>query len=113
MAPTAPALDIPQQPIDRLLAFGRPDHPALVGREGTLSYAALDELVGRVAAGLLGRGAAPGDRVASWMGKTLASAILPLACERAGLVHVPINPLLKPSQAGYIDRKSTRLNSSH
>src|SRR3546814_1785897 len=36
------------------------------------------------------------------MGKTLASAVLPFACARAGLIHVPINPLLKSHQAAHI-----------
>ena len=40
-------------------------------------------------------GSAPGDRVASWLPKTRLTCLLPLAAARAGLVHVPINPLLK------------------
>ena len=44
----------------------------------------------------------PGDRVASWMGKTRLACILPLAAARAGLVHVPINPVLKRAQAAHI-----------
>lgn len=75
---------------------------ALVGREGAFTYAALDALADRVAAALVGHGLAPGDRVASWMGKTLASAVLPFACARAGLVHVPVNPLLKHAQVEHI-----------
>lgn len=102
MAQSSPATDIPPQPIDRLIGFGAPDHVALISREGSLSYAALEDLTGRVAAGLIAAGANRGDRVASWMGKTLASAVLPFACARAGLVHVPVNPLLKAPQVEHI-----------
>lgn len=94
--------DLPPAPIDRLLGFGGRDAVALVGREGSLTYQGLDALAGRVAAGLVRAGAKTGDRVASWMGKTLASAVLPFACARAGLIHVPINPLLKSHQAAHI-----------
>jgi acyl-CoA ligase (AMP-forming) (exosortase A-associated) len=36
------------------------------------------------------------------MAKTSLACILPLAAARAGLVHVPINPVLKRAQAGHI-----------
>ena len=48
------------------------------------------------------RGLAPGDRVASWLPKTRLTSLLPLACARAGLVHVPVNPLLKRMQVAHI-----------
>ncbi|MGL4314368.1 MAG: acyl-CoA ligase (AMP-forming), exosortase A system-associated, partial [Sphingomonas sp.] len=48
------------------------------------------------------RGLEPGARVASWLPKTRAAALLPLAAPRAGLVHVPINPLLKRAQIAHI-----------
>jgi len=51
---------------------------------------------------MLSLGLAPGDRVASWLAKTSLACILPLAAARAGLVHVPINPVLKRAQAGHI-----------
>ena len=62
---------------------------------GNLNYAELDEQVGRIAAALVAAGLEPGDRVASWMGKTRLACLLPLAAARAGLVHVPINPVLR------------------
>jgi acyl-CoA ligase (AMP-forming) (exosortase A-associated) len=40
--------------------------------------------------------------VASWLPKTRLTCLLPLACARAGLVHVPVNPLLKRAQVGHI-----------
>ena len=89
-------------PLDRLTSRGATDAPALTAGQQTLSYHELDELVGRTAVALLEHGLAPGDRVASWMGKTMLACVLPLACARAGLVHVPVNPVLKRSQVAHI-----------
>ncbi|NUT01156.1 MAG: acyl-CoA ligase (AMP-forming), exosortase A system-associated [Sphingomonas sp.] len=89
-------------PLDWLTAQGTPDAPALTAGKETSSYVELEEEVGRTSAALLAQGLGPGDRVASWMGKTKLACILPLAAARAGLVHVPINPVLKRSQASHI-----------
>jgi acyl-CoA ligase (AMP-forming) (exosortase A-associated) len=89
-------------PIDHLLRFGAPDAPALATRSGTLDYAALERRVGAVAAWLRGKGMAPGDRIACWLPKTVTACLLPLAAARAGLVHVPVNPLLKRAQVAHI-----------
>jgi acyl-CoA ligase (AMP-forming) (exosortase A-associated) len=89
-------------PLDRLTLCGDPAAPALsVGAE-TLNYAALEEAVGRTAHRLLALGCRTGDRVASWSTKTRLACILPLAAARAGLVHVPINPVLRRPQAEHI-----------
>ena len=90
------------RPLDHLPLRGQPDAPALLAGSKQLSYAELDDCVGSTAARLLDLGLAPGDRVASWMGKTLLACALPLAAARAGLVHVPINPVLKRAQAAHI-----------
>jgi acyl-CoA ligase (AMP-forming) (exosortase A-associated) len=74
----------------------------LVDREGTLDYRGLEEAVGGLAAGLAAKRLGQGARVASWLPKTRMTSLLPLACARAGLVHVPINPLLKRLQVGHI-----------
>lgn len=89
-------------PLDHLTMRGEPRAPALFADGRMLDYAALEETVGCAAAALLGHGLAPGDRVASWMGKTTLACILPLAAARAGLVHVPINPVLRRAQAAHI-----------
>jgi acyl-CoA ligase (AMP-forming) (exosortase A-associated) len=57
--------------------------------------------VGALAAALSAR-LEQGVRVASWLPKTRMTSLLPLACARAGLVHVPINPLLKRVQVAHI-----------
>ena len=89
-------------PLDWLPGRGASDAPALTAGKQVLTYAQLEQEVGRTAAALLDLGLKPGDRVASWMAKTGLACILPLAAARAGLVHVPINPVLKRAQAAYI-----------
>ena len=96
----APSRD--PKPLDHLIDVNRGDMPAISARFGTLGYAELDESVGRVASGLLSRGIKEGDRVAAWLPKTRMACVLPLACARAGLIYVPINPLLKRAQLGHI-----------
>ena len=90
------------RPLDHLARRGAPDAAALTVGDVTINFAELDDAVGRNAAELLAQGLAPGDRVASWMGKTMLACVLPLAAARAGLVHVPINPVLRGAQAAHI-----------
>jgi acyl-CoA ligase (AMP-forming) (exosortase A-associated) len=89
-------------PLDHLTSRGAADAPALTVGEATLNYAEFEELVGRTATALLEQGLSPGDRVASWMPKTMLACVLPLASARAGLVHVPVNPVLKRAQGAHI-----------
>ena len=90
------------RPLDHLALRGEAGALALVVGEERLTYAALDEDVGRTASALLAAGLEQGDRVATWMAKTRLACIMPLAAARAGLVHVPINPVLKRAQAAHI-----------
>ncbi|MDE0948366.1 MAG: AMP-binding protein, partial [Sphingobium sp.] len=89
-------------PIDHILLHGDPTRAALDGRSGTYTFAELEETLGRLAGWLAGFGLEPGARVASWIAKGPVAALLPLAAPRAGLVHVPINPLLKHAQVAHI-----------
>jgi acyl-CoA ligase (AMP-forming) (exosortase A-associated) len=88
-------------PLDQLAERGSAQAPALVLRDRTLSF---EELRKRVAllAGWLASRAGKGARVASWAAKGELTCLLPLAAARAGLVHVPINPLLKRAQVAHI-----------
>lgn len=97
-----PAPDPNPRPLDHLPALGRPDATALVDRIGALDFTGLERATGALARALDGRGLAKGARVASWLAKTRLASLLPLACARAGLVHVPINPLLKRAQVAHI-----------
>jgi acyl-CoA ligase (AMP-forming) (exosortase A-associated) len=96
------ALDPIPRPLDALPARGKPGAVALADKGGTLTYAALEAAVGGMAAALQDLGLAPGDRVASWLPKTRTACLMPLAAVRAGLVHVPINPVLKRAQVAHI-----------
>ena len=90
------------RPIDHLARDGRGDAPALVLRDSVLDFAALEQAVARLAGWLTGMGLAPGSRVATWLPKTREACLMPLAAPRAGLVHVPVNPLLKRAQVAHI-----------
>lgn len=89
-------------PLDHLPQRGDPDTPALVLKRETLSFGELEKRVGRLAAWLADQVPQEGARVASWDAKGELTCLLPLAAPRAGLVHVPINPLLKRAQAAHI-----------
>jgi acyl-CoA ligase (AMP-forming) (exosortase A-associated) len=94
--------DLPVFPLDHLPLFGKPEAPALVIREQVYSYEELNLRIGRLAAWLGRQGLASGDRVATWLGKGEIACLMPLAAVRAGLVHVPVNPLLKAPQVAHI-----------
>jgi acyl-CoA ligase (AMP-forming) (exosortase A-associated) len=74
----------------------------LVLKDRTLSHEALNARVGSLAKWLKERVSEPGARVATWLAKTELACLMPLAAVRAGLVHVPINPLLKRAQVAHI-----------
>ena len=89
-------------PIDHVLRNGAGNAPALVLKGRTLSFAEAERDVAELAGWLRAEVAEPGARVASWAAKGWLTSLLPLAAPRAGLVHVPINPLLKRAQAAHI-----------
>lgn len=95
-------MDPTPYPLDHLTLRGSPNAVALIDRKGTLNYSGLEAQVGALAARLRARVPDAGARVASWLPKTRMTCLLPLACARAGLVHVPINPLLKHAQVSHI-----------
>ncbi|UYH55934.1 acyl-CoA ligase (AMP-forming), exosortase A system-associated [Qipengyuania sp. SS22] len=88
-------------PLDQLAERGDAQAPALVLRDRTLSFEELRYRVALLAGWLAGR-VGKGARVASWAAKGELTCLLPLAAARAGLVHVPINPLLKRAQVAHI-----------
>ncbi len=92
----------PSKPIDHLPLQGNDSAIALITRDHVLSYAELEVMTGQVAAWLVASGAKSGDRVAIWLPKSILACIMPLAAPRAGLIHVPINPLLKAQQVDHI-----------
>jgi acyl-coenzyme A synthetase/AMP-(fatty) acid ligase len=90
------------RPIDHVLLEGAPNAPALVSKAVTLSYADAENRVARLAGGLAALGLGSGARVATWLPKTVEACLMPLAAVRAGLVHIPVNPVLKRAQVAHI-----------
>ena len=89
-------------PLDHLTECGADGDPALVLRGQTLSWKDLRTRVAQLAGWLAGHGFEPGARVATWAAKGELTCLMPLAAARAGLVHVPVNPLLKRAQVSHI-----------
>ncbi|KAB2870057.1 MAG: acyl-CoA ligase (AMP-forming), exosortase A system-associated [Burkholderiaceae bacterium] len=81
-----------------------PSSPALSAAGATLAYGELQDAIGRCASGLLGLEVGRAERVAVWLDKRFETVIACFAATAAGGVFVPINPLLKPDQVGYILR---------
>src|SRR3546814_4443369 len=92
----------PSHPIDHLARCGAPDAAALLIGDKVTTFAELDAGMGRLASWLLAQAGGPGERVASWSAKTRLACLMPLAAARAGLIHVPVNPLLKGAQVAHI-----------
>ncbi len=64
------------------------------------SYEETDRISDALAGELGARGLAPGDRIAVIAGAGHRHAALKLACLKAGIVHVPLSPLLQSSGHG-------------
>lgn len=101
MTSTSNAPDATPYPLDWLFENGDDDAQALVLRDKVLTFRDAKHRIALLA-GWLGENMALGDRVASWVAKTELACLLPLAAARAGMVHVPINPLLKRAQVAHI-----------
>lgn len=96
------SLDPTPQPLDHLVLRGVGGADALVLREETLSYDILNLRIGLLAHWLTVFRLAHGDRVATWLPKNETTCLMPLAAARAGVVHVPVNPVLKRAQVAHI-----------
>jgi acyl-CoA ligase (AMP-forming) (exosortase A-associated) len=96
-----PLPDPRPRPLDHLALHAPGDAPALVVGDAVMDYAALNRRIGQLGA-WLARWLAPGDRVATWLPKGELACLMPPAAARAGLVHVPINPVLKRAQVAHI-----------
>ena len=88
----------------RRSARRHPTKPAIVTRDVCWSYAELDGLCNRLAAGLHSAGVRKGDRVAVLARNSHAFAALRFALARLGAVLVPINFMLKAEEVAFILR---------
>lgn len=84
------------------MARVRPGAPALSYRDTTVSYEQLWHDVRSFATALHGLGLRRGDRVAVYLDKRIETVVALFGTSAAGGVFVPVNPLLRPRQVGYI-----------
>ena len=85
-------------------AGATPDAEALKAGSVSCSYGELERGVQRFASSLLGFGLAAQERVALYADKSIELVTAMFGSCRAGGVMVPVNPLLKAEQVGYILR---------
>src|SRR4051794_32917536 len=86
------------------VTWSRPDRVAITGWPGAfatpeferLTYRQADEVVNRVAQGLLAAGLRRGDRVLLLCENSVEAYLTKLGVAKAGLVNVPLNPSLAP-----------------
>ncbi|HEX5377087.1 MAG TPA: malonyl-CoA synthase [Phenylobacterium sp.] len=88
-----------------LLASRFPDDRSrpcfLLNDGGEISYGELETAAGRIAALLIARGVAPGDRVAMQVEKSPQAVMIYLATLMAGAVFLPLNSAYTPSEIDY------------
>jgi acyl-CoA synthetase (AMP-forming)/AMP-acid ligase II len=81
-----------------------PDAPALTFGGASLAYGQLTHEIEKCANGLINLGLARGERLAIYLEKRFETVIASFGAPAAGGVFVPLNPLLKAEQVGYILR---------
>ena len=81
-----------------------PAAAALVHGPSSLDYAGLAHAVRACAAGLVGLGLPRAGRVGIYLEKRFETVVASFGATAAGGVFVPMNPLLKPEQVGFIAR---------
>ena len=79
-----------------------PDRTALIWRDGTESFAELDDVVNRTANALTQRGVGRGDRVAVLSHNCREFVVVYFALARLGAISVPINFMLNADEIAFI-----------
>jgi acyl-CoA ligase (AMP-forming) (exosortase A-associated) len=75
---------------------------AITYGQRTLHYAELQDAVSAFANGLIAAGTGRGERVGIYLEKRVETVVASFGAPAAGAVFVPMNPLLKPEQVGFI-----------
>lgn len=104
-APGAPAAAGPSVPMPELLrrvAAAEPERIAVVDGDRSITYAELDRYSDRLARYLMTVGAAPEERVALRIPRSLESVIAVWAVAKTGAAFVPIDPKLPAERAEHI-----------
>lgn len=79
-----------------------PDKAAVITPSRTITFGQLDEMANRCANMLRNEGAKPGDRIATICSNSIDFIIVIFGLHKAGLVWVPINPLIAADDRAYI-----------
>ena len=79
-----------------------PQQTAIAFEDKSISYQRLEQTTTRLAQGLLQQGCKPGDRIAFYWPNSIEAAELYFACFKAGLIAVPVNPLMKAPEVAYV-----------
>ena len=80
------------------VAAAHADAPAVIDRDGTLDYAALDQRAERIAAHLLAAGVVPGDAVAVLLERSADAIATMLGILKAGAAYLPLDPHDPPAR---------------
>ncbi|MBL8413603.1 MAG: acyl-CoA ligase (AMP-forming), exosortase A system-associated [Propionivibrio sp.] len=81
-----------------------PDALALTYGKQSMSYADLNQSIKDFVSGIRSLGLQRGERIAIYLEKRFETVIASFGATAAGCVFVPLNPLLKADQVGYIMR---------
>jgi acyl-CoA synthetase (AMP-forming)/AMP-acid ligase II len=84
------------------VTWSRPDHPFIIAAQGAhaserfarLTYREADDRANQIAHALVAEGLQTGDRVLLYVDNSVEAVLLLLGIAKAGLVAVPVNPLL-------------------
>lgn len=83
-----------------------PDHPYLSDGRSTYTYGEFRRAAWNLAAGLQQLGASPGDRVAVQLPNWNEYFLLYAACARLGVVMIPVVPVYRENEVGFIVENS-------
>lgn len=95
-------LNLAAEALDTSIADHRGSNTALIGEQGTTTYAALQQTVSAVAAGMSDLGVVRGDRVLIKMSNSVEFAAAFLATVRLGAIPALVNSLLTAAELGIV-----------
>jgi len=106
--PQTPLIEKTIHEVVRDSAARLPDHEAVVSRHQNrrLTWSEFQRESERVAAGLAGLGLKAHERVGLWSSNCVEWLLIQVACSRANLELVNVNPAYRATDLGYILRKS-------
>lgn len=106
--PDAPILEqtISQMLAETAMKYAANDALIVRHQQMRLTWRELAAEVDRTARGLIGLGLQPGDRVGVWSSNCIEWVLLQLACARAGVVLVNVNPAYRSHELRFVLQRS-------